>query len=369
MVHEWMATGELGRKLGIKAKEAEALCVAGGCEGTINVGGKRLAPRPSGNSPGKGKNPPNRLDVESARDRIERLVADVDGTMAIEDLALSDEGKDLLRSVLRGECATGETLQMLVGKHERTVGPNGCAETRNRRAEYNANDMYCLKDRPVLRNKLNIEESEALADAERDIVSLRIFEAQQSPIRGRLGFYHLRAITRRILGDVYDWAGFLRLVDISKGNQFCLWRVVNTFCVELFEKLAAERFLIDTPKDLFAERIARYFNLINLTHPFREGNGRTQRLFIEYLALVAGYRISFAGVSAGEMIEACILGYNRDESLLRDLFERIAVPISESEQKTAILKLCGASSAQMGFFGKKDSGCETRRFAATSDWK
>ncbi|MDR2524865.1 MAG: Fic family protein, partial [Oscillospiraceae bacterium] len=52
--------------------------------------------------------------------------------------------------------------------------------------------------------------------------------------------------------------------------------------------------------------MAHYLSEINVMHPFREGNGRAQRLFIEYLALVAGYRMDFTDVTAAEMIEVSV---------------------------------------------------------------
>jgi cell filamentation protein len=94
--------------------------------------------------------------------------------------------------------------------------------------------------------------------------------------------------------------------------------------------------LFDTPKERIAERLAYYLSEINLMHPFREGNGRTQRMFIEYLALAAGYRVDFTDVTAGEMIEASVRAFDRDEILTRGIFERVTAPISREEQKSAL---------------------------------
>ncbi|MDR2524864.1 MAG: hypothetical protein LBC83_01525 [Oscillospiraceae bacterium] len=45
----------------------------------------------------------------------------------------------------------------------------------------------------------------------------------------------------------YDWAGELRTVDVSKGNPFCNCDVLDVYGAELFGKLKAERYLLDTP--------------------------------------------------------------------------------------------------------------------------
>ncbi|MCL2057997.1 MAG: hypothetical protein FWH01_02915 [Oscillospiraceae bacterium] len=67
-------------------------------------------------------------------------------------------------------------------------------------------------------------------------------------------------------------------------------------------------------------------------------------MFIEYLALAAGYRVDFTNVTAGEMIEASVRAFDRDETLMRGIFERITVPISREEQQAVIHAITGASS-------------------------
>ena len=56
--------------------------------------------------------------------------------------------------------------------------------------------------------------------------------------------------------------------------------------------------------DEFISKIAYYFSEINALHPFREGNGRTQREFIRELALKCGYKIDFSKISKEQMLEA-----------------------------------------------------------------
>ena len=55
-----------------------------------------------------------------------------------------------------------------------------------------------------------------------------------------------------------------------------------------------------------AERLAYYLAEINAIHPFREGNGRTQRLFIEKLARVNGWQLDFMYIRAEEMVQASV---------------------------------------------------------------
>ena len=65
----------------------------------------------------------------------------------------------------------------------------------------------------------------------------------------------------------------------------------------------------------------------NVLHPFREGNGRTQRLFIEYLALNAGYRVDFSSVTLEEMIVASAESFACEYDKINEMFERITTKL------------------------------------------
>jgi len=209
---------------------------------------------------------------------------------------------------------------------------------------------YCYENSNVLRNKLGLTDSEKLHEAERRLAGLKISTAKATPLRGKLDFKHLCGIHKYIFGDIYEWAGQLRTVNISKGNPFCNCDVLGVYGSDLFGKLKAERYLLGTPQELIPERLAHYLSEINVMHPFREGNGRAQRLFIEYLALVAGYRMDFTDVTASEMIEASVRAFDRDESLMRGIFDRITSPITHDEQRSAITAICGARSEIMRIY-------------------
>ena len=200
--------------------------------------------------------------------------------------------------------------------------------------EYRWDQRYCYPNSSVLINKLNIKSADSLAEAEREITSLKLAMAKADPIKGSLDFVHLQNIHRYIFEDIYSWAGELRQVDISKGNQFCLCQYLQTYGERVFSELRAEQFLIgaaDVP-----HRLAYYLSEINVLHPFREGNGRTQRLFIEYLANVAGYSVDFSKVSPREMVIASADSFARRYESIYALFERITTQISETEQQKAM---------------------------------
>ena len=69
--------------------------------------------------------------------------------------------------------------------------------------------------------------------------------------------------------------------------------------------------------------MAYYLSEINALHPFREGNGRTQRLFFEILAERAGFEADFSEVSAEEMIEASAEPFLKEYEKINRLMRRI----------------------------------------------
>ena len=111
-----------------------------------------------------------------------------------------------------------------------------------------------------------------------------------------------------------------------------------------FQKLQEENYLIGSAN--VPVRLAYYLSEINVLHPFREGNGRTQRLFIEYLAGVAGYKVDFSSVSAREMVVASANSFALDYQEINAMFERITSPISQAEQKEKIKLFFGTRSQQ-----------------------
>jgi len=69
--------------------------------------------------------------------------------------------------------------------------------------------------------------------------------------------------------------------------------------------------------------MAYYMGEINALHPFRDGNGRTQRVFFAELARRARYELNFSAARAEDLLKADILAYNKDYSLLELLLSEM----------------------------------------------
>ena len=82
-------------------------------------------------------------------------------------------------------------------------------------------------------------------------------------------------------------------------------------------------FLKNTPKDQFLDELTELYHDLNMLHPFREGNGRTLRLFITLLVRNAGYNLNFSECDSDMLMIATIKAAQGDLSMLREVFSDI----------------------------------------------
>lgn len=182
-------------------------------------------------------------------------------------------------------------------------------------------DPYLDLEHGVLRNKLGITNRGELARAEATLTAARIYELARAPIAGGYDLAHLQAIHRYVFGDVYDWAGQLRTVSIGKGSLFCLPQHLESFAVDIFGRLARTDHLRGVNRDEFVDQAAALLADINALHPFREGNGRTQRVFLGQLARETGYPIRWAAMDPVANIAASRAAHAGDNRQLRQMLD------------------------------------------------
>lgn len=192
-------------------------------------------------------------------------------------------------------------------------------------------DPYLLPDRVTLRNKLGITDRDEFAAAEADASIERSVElyddgpdAHGIPIT--FDGAHIRAIHRHLFSDVYDWAGEYRVQGIQKGEDqyFASPDIIAAGVNDLAARIAAEA--SDRMSGDRAEAVEFLTDVLlrlNWLHPFREGNGRTQRMFSEHLAGAYGYDLTWQDVEKADSDHAfaqSMRGYRRE---LRELIDRI----------------------------------------------
>ena len=128
----------------------------------------------------------------------------------------------------------------------------------------------------MLKNKLGIDNSAELAREEERISKKRAMELFE---RGMLDGYEagkfrtLQEIHRYLFGDIYDFAGKIRTVNLAKGNfRFAPLMYLET-ALQNIDKM---------PQSDFDEIVEKYVEM-NIAHPFREGNGRSTRIWLDHM--------------------------------------------------------------------------------------
>ena len=189
-------------------------------------------------------------------------------------------------------------------------------------SRYDADDTYCYSGTDVLRNKAGITQATELDTYEGELSTLRTIQILENYDVARFDLAHLKYIHFVLFQDVYDWAGEIRTVDISRGNsRFANVRFIESAANEIFKKLAHEQFLRGLSLYALSKRLAHYLSEINALHPFREGNGRVQRIFISQLSRLAGYQLDYSDLKQNQVYEAMELAFDGDESVLAKLMQ------------------------------------------------
>jgi cell filamentation protein len=182
----------------------------------------------------------------------------------------------------------------------------------------------------LLRNLQDITTFDVLLFVESSAVTKRLQELYESPIKIE-GIDSLFKIHRHLFQDIYAWAGKKRMVEISKdGKQFFptsyfdnAFRYIDQLIVD-FKKNPTDN------KKLLAEKLAEILDNVNYLHPFREGNGRTQREFLRLVASEKGLNLNLNPPDNATVYEQYMKG--TIESDLKTLSELIFELINTNDK-------------------------------------
>jgi cell filamentation protein len=190
-------------------------------------------------------------------------------------------------------------------------------------------DPYVDPETGVLRNLIGATTGAALATAEADLTAFAAIELAEHPVKVTRDLRQLRNIHHRLFRDLFEWAGELRTVDMRKAGDATAEFFMPASRVDsgggfAFRELADDDYLRGLDRDLFILRLAHHYDQVNYLHPFREGNGRTQRIFWSQIARAAGFELNWCGVSGATNDRACRLAMEtQDLSELCAMFETI----------------------------------------------
>lgn len=128
----------------------------------------------------------------------------------------------------------------------------------------------------ALKNKLGLTNSTDLAREEERISKKKAVELFEKGVLDSLPsgkFSTLKAIHKYLFSDIYDFAGQLRTVNLAKGS----FRFAPLMYLE-----AALKNIDSMPQSTFDEIVEKYVEM-NIAHPFREGNGRSTRIWLDHM--------------------------------------------------------------------------------------
>lgn len=115
-------------------------------------------------------------------------------------------------------------------------------------------------------------------------------------------------------------------------DLFCLTQNIDAYANDIFSNLKRNNYFIGFPEEMLIESLVDLFCDINALHPFREGNGRTQREFILKVARINGINICFHQISRKDMIEASHESINGRNQLMKNIFLDNLQHISKEKQ-------------------------------------
>ncbi|CBI76311.1 Bartonella effector protein (Bep), substrate of VirB T4SS [Bartonella clarridgeiae 73] len=212
---------------------------------------------------------------------------------------------------------------------------------------------YAYPNSKTLKNKYGIMDFKKLEkkcthDAKKVIVNLH-----QEPLPEKFDSSYLKYLHKCLFEEAFEWAGHTRDLPFTFKDgttaQMLMMKMPNSniFFVagnkiqeslqEFDQMLVAKNNLQGLSREEFIDEAAKLFSSLNYIHPFRGGNGPTQRVFFEKLAEAAGHRIDFSVITKERMIRTCInaimLKGDEAHEAMKHLFEDISNP-----EKVRVLK-------------------------------
>lgn len=185
----------------------------------------------------------------------------------------------------------------------------------------------CYPGTSVLINKLGIQNQAQLNENETLIVGVKSLQFELAPFLEPLDFSYYKRLHHFLFGELYEWAGTVRRINLSKQHtHFCSADEIESLAGRMFGRVEDMKFFCGLPRESFITELTDFYASVNYLHPFREGNGRTQRLYFRQLAQRAGYKLDFSAIDSDHMMIATIHAANGIQETLRDLFNEIVIP-------------------------------------------
>jgi cell filamentation protein len=180
---------------------------------------------------------------------------------------------------------------------------------------------------PIFEDKLT-----GIPESDRDAVGRQFSDVRAkaldaSPIKGNFDIKHLAEIHKYLFQDSSTHAGVIRGYGMSKGTNFAdPAQLPYLFDKELPERIKALEQSVNN-EEKYIDGLSDLHSTLDLAHPFREGNGRSIRIFMSQLSKQHGYVLDYSRLNKKEWVKACIDSIDTGrEALKRPLFKKITTP-------------------------------------------
>ena len=197
-----------------------------------------------------------------------------------------------------------------------------------------ADHLYLQDDGLTLKNRLGIQHDPGrLSRAEASRTAYRQAQLVRDGLPDAQGVDLLKAVHHHLFQDVYDWAGKFRTTPLEKEDfvggartVFTPPHLIERDAKALFDRFAQEGAFQGLSPAAITDRLADRFAALNALHPFREGNGRTQRIILSDMARKDGVDLSFEGLSKERMASVSIAAARGDLDPARRMFDELLDP-------------------------------------------
>ncbi|MBN9739316.1 MULTISPECIES: Fic family protein [unclassified Pseudonocardia] len=175
----------------------------------------------------------------------------------------------------------------------------------------------------VLTNLLGITDRSELASVEARVTAVRIAELMADPPRGRFDLAYLQAVHFKIFADLYPFAGQVRRVRLGKaGTVFCLPEQIPAYAAAVFDQRSDPDRWSGLDRDRALDALTDLMADLVFLHPFREGNGRAIRAYLQLLVAAGGWRLTWTGLGRDDNARAGQEACAGDVTLLRRILDR-----------------------------------------------
>ena len=201
---------------------------------------------------------------------MEQIISEVEHSLAVEHLYMTETEKESLRRVGRKELTVDELIAQYVSGARKLAAsqPSHPSHSCDHDPD-DPRDPFVYPGTHLLVNEFGLKDSDGLSAVERQITGAAYAKLEQYPIDGCFDLDHLRSIHKTLFGEIYSWAGRIRSKGfISKGNSlFCAAEFIEPYSSELFGRLQGENLLAGLDRERFIERIAFYISEVKRTSP------------------------------------------------------------------------------------------------------